>query len=78
MRITHEDCQRLFVAAQELVNISGLAHYTGSGFVACDNVARFEAHWKQKFHHRFGRYMAWVLFSVVAENASQGSICEAN
>ena len=33
----------------------------------------FEEHWKREFHSKFGRYMAWVLFSVGAENLAKAA-----
>ena len=33
----------------------------------------FEEHWKGEFHSKFGRYMAWVLFSVGAENLAKAA-----
>ena len=71
--MTHEKCQKLFEAAQALIEISGLAHYCGSRFVSCDDMDNFENYCQEKFHSTFGRYMAWVLFSVGAENLAKAA-----
>lgn len=52
---------------------SGLAHYSGRGFVARDDRSRFDEYWKTEFHPEYGRYMAWVLFSVGAENLAKAA-----
>ena len=69
----HEACQLLFEAGKALVERSGLALYCAPYFVACGSEARFDEYWKEKFHPTFGRYMAWVLFSVGAENLAKAA-----
>jgi len=63
----------LFEAGSALVRKSGLAHYGGKHFVAGNDRARFEEYWEKEFHPQFGRYMAWVLFSVGAENLAKAA-----
>ena len=71
--MSHANCQNLFEAGRVLVVSSGLAHYFGGNFVANHDMGRFEDHWKKNFHEEFGRYMAWVLFSVGAENLAKAA-----
>ena len=71
--MSHADCQILFEAGKALVEKSGLANYHGPGFVACDDEAAFKKYWKEDFHQEFGRYMAWVLFLVGAENLAKAA-----
>ena len=71
--MSHAGCEILFQAGKALVEKSGLAHYSDPCFVACDNKARFDEHWGAAFHPEFGRYMAWVLFSVGAENLAKAA-----
>ena len=71
--MTHTDCQVLFDASKALLEKSRLAHYNGQHFVASDDKARFDEYWKVEFHPEFGRYMAWVLFSVGAENLAKAA-----
>lgn len=71
--MSHSDCQVLFNAGKALVEKSGLAHYDKQHFVAVANKDRFDSYWKLKFHLEFGRYMAWVLFSVGAENLAKAA-----
>ena len=71
--MTHTDCQALFDAGKALLEKSRLAHYNGQHFVASDDKAHFDKYWKAEFHPEFGRYMAWVLFSVGAENLAKAA-----
>lgn len=71
--MNHQSCDILFEAGRALVEKSGLASYNGSQFVACDNEESFDKHWKEVFHPTFGRYMAWVLFSVGAESLAKAA-----
>ena len=75
--MSHVNCQMLFEADQALIEKSGLANYRGEHFVACGNQAVFNEHWKEEFHPTIGRYMAWVLFSVGAENLAK-AVCVCN
>ena len=71
--MSHADCQILFEAGKALVEKSGLATYCGQDFVACDDESAFNKYWKENFHQEFGRYMAWVLFLVGAENLAKAA-----
>ena len=74
--MSHADCQILFEAGKALAEKNGLANYCGHDFVACDDESAFNNYWKEDFHQEFGRYMAWVLFSVGAENlAKTACVC---
>ena len=75
--MSHSRCQILFEAGKALVEKSGLAHYSGSAFVVCDSKARFDHYWRKTFHPELGRYMAWVLFSVGAQNLAKAAcVCK--
>ena len=71
--MSHSDCQLLFEAGKALVEKSGLARYSGPYFVACEDREGFNEYWKEGFHPTFGRYMAWVLFVVGAENLAKAA-----
>ena len=71
--MTHTDCQVLFDAGKALLEKSGLAHHNGRHFVASVDKARFDEYWQSEFHPDFGRYMAWVLFSVGSENLAKAA-----
>ena len=74
--MNHSDCQTLFEAGKSLVEKSGLACCCGTYIVACDDGESFNQHWRDTFHPKFGRYMAWVLFAVGAENLAKAAcIC---
>ena len=69
----HDQCQLLFDAGRALIEKSGLASYDSTRFVACTNQEAFNDYWKKYFGPEFGRYMAWVLFSVGAENLAKAA-----
>ena len=71
--MSHSECQILFEAGRALVEKSGLAHYRGQHFVPSDDKVGFDTYWKEEFHPEFGRYMAWVLLSVGAENLAKAA-----
>ena len=71
--MSHSECQMLFEAGRTLVEKSGLAYYCGKHFIALNDRDRFEKYWEDEFHPKFGRYMAWVLFSVGAENLAKAA-----
>ena len=71
--MSHTNCQILFDAGKALLVKSGLAHHNGQHFVACNDKLRFDKYWEATFHREFGRYMAWVLFSVGAENLAKAA-----
>ena len=53
---------------------SGLVSYSGNYFVANDKEREVENYWARKFDADFGRYMAWVWFSVGAENLVKSAL----
>ncbi len=68
--------QDLFDASKALLEKSGLVSWDGQAFVPTaqgSNDCDFERYWSRQFHERFGRYMAWVLFSVGAENLAKAA-----
>lgn len=69
----HADCDNLFEAAKALIQKSRLAGFDGEYFVAATDIEEFKRYWKREFHPDFGRYMAWVLFSVGAENLAKAA-----
>ena len=71
--MSHEDCQLLFEAGTTLVEKSGLVRYCDHHFIACDSETAFDEYWEISLHQDFGRYMAWVLFSVGAENLAKAA-----
>ena len=73
MTKNHENCGNLFEAGKALVEKSRLAHFSGLNFAACENKAALEEYWCSEFHPEFGRYMAWVLLSVGAENLAKAA-----
>ena len=73
----HSDCEKLFQASKALFFRSGLIHYCGESFVASYDEASFDAYWRRTFDPKFGRYMAWVLFCVGAENLAKAAcVCD--
>ena len=76
-KVNHCDCQLLFDAGKVLVEKSGLARYDSTKFVACINREAFNDKWKDEFDPQFGRYIAWILFSVGAENLAKAAcVCK--
>ena len=76
--MNHAKCDTLFEASKALLTKSGLARWDDQAFTFVpmhpgDDDFEFERHWKKEFHSRFGRYMAWVLFSVGAENLAKAA-----
>ena len=71
--MNHSKCRTLFEAGAALLRKSGLVHWSGQtlAFVPTypgTDDSEFEKYLKAEFHPKLGRYMAWVLFSVGAEN----------
>lgn len=69
----HSDCKPLFEAGKALLVKSGLVCWDDKAFTFApkyqsNDETAFEDWWKKMFHPEFGRYIAWVLFSVGAEN----------
>ena len=76
--MSHFECDTLFEASKALLKKSGLARWGDQAFVFVamypgDDDSEFEKYWKKEFHSKFGRYMAWVLFSVGAENLAKAA-----
>lgn len=71
--MSNSDYQLLFEAGKTLIEKSGLSIYRASRFVACEDKEAFDKYWQDGFDHRFGRYMAWVLFGVGAENLAKAA-----
>ena len=71
--MNHDECRLLFNAGKALIEKSGLAKYDSTKFVACEDGQAFEDYWKSNFDSEFGRYMAWVLFVVGAENLAKAT-----
>ena len=53
---------------------SGLVRYSGDSFVCNNDKEGLEVFWKENFDKDFGRYMAWVWFSVGAENLVKAAL----
>ena len=78
----HSKCRPLFEASKALLRRSGLSRWSDQTVAfaptyQCDDDREFEEFLKAKFHPDFGRYMAWVLFAVGAENLVKAA-CECN
>ena len=74
----HSKCEPLFEAGKVLLGESGLVRWNSETSVfearyPGNNDCNFEQFWKSKFHQEFGRYIAWVLFSVGAENLAKAA-----
>ena len=74
VNMTHYECQNLFGAGRTLLEKSGLVRCSGDSFVCAGDEDRFEQYWKDNFDLTFGRYMAWVCFSVGAENLVKAAL----
>ena len=72
--MTHYECQNLFGAGKSLLQKSGLVRYYRHSFVAKNHEHDFEEYCKHKYDPKFGRYMAWVWFSVGAENLVKAAL----
>ena len=72
--MSHYECGNLFRASESLLIKSGLVRYCGESFCCIESEDKFEQYWKEKFHPEFGRYMAWVWFSIGAENLAKASL----
>ena len=72
--MTHDECRNLFGASKSLLAKSGLVRCCGDSFVCNNDEDEFEEYWKENFDPKFGRYMAWVWFSVGAENLVKASL----
>ena len=74
VNMTHYECRNLFGAGRTLLEKSGLVRCSGHSFVCAGDEDRFEQYWKDNFDPKFGRYMAWVFFSVGAENLVKAAL----
>ena len=80
--MSHTECEDLLEASKALLEKSGLARWDAQAFIFVpvhpgDDDSQFERHWKKDIHPRFGRYMAWVLFSVGGENLAKAAcVCK--
>ena len=70
----HYECLNLFGAGKSLLQKSGLVRYCGHSFEANKHEDNFEEYWQHNFDAEFGRYMAWVWFSVGAENLVKAAL----
>ena len=74
----HSSCRNLLEASKALLRKSGLSRWSGQtgAFTPrypSSNDCEFEKFCKSEFHPKFGRYIAWVLFSVGAENLAKAA-----
>ena len=72
-QMLHSDCKPLFEASKVLLEKSGLVCWDDQTFTFApkyqsNDDCEFENWWKVAFPLEFGRYIAWVLFSVGSEN----------
>ncbi len=70
----HNECGNLFRAGRTLLERSRLVRYGEHAFVGETDEDWVEAYWKNNFDSDFGRYMAWVWFSVGAENLAKAAL----
>ena len=71
--MNHHECGKLFLAAKALMEKSRLVLYQGGSFHACTDESAFEKYVSEKLDPQYGRYMAWLLFSVGAENLAKAA-----
>ena len=64
----HSECGKLFLAGRALMEKSCLVLYQADSFHACTDESAFEQYVSEEIDPQFGRYIAWLLFSVGAEN----------
>ena len=69
----HRECGKLFLAARTLMEKSCLVLYQENGFHACSDQSAFEQYVNEELDPQFGRYIAWLLFSVGAENLAKAA-----
>ena len=74
MNVNHYECGSLFGASSSLLEGSGLVRCCGDSFVYNGDEAALESWWAEKFDTKFGRYMAWVWFSIGAENLVKAAL----
>ena len=70
----HYECGNLFGASRRLLEGSGLVRYDYGSFESNSDEEKLEKCWREGFDEEFGRYMAWVWFSVGAENLAKAAL----
>lgn len=72
--MSHYECEKLFEASRHLLEGSELVRYCAGSFSSDGDEEGLETRWKERFDPDFGRYMAWVWFSVGAENLVKAAL----
>ena len=72
--MSHYECGNIFRASKALLVGSGLVRYSHDTFVCNSDEEDLERRWGEDFDQDFGRYMAWVWFSVGAENLAKAAL----
>ena len=72
--MSHYECGNLFRASKALLEGSGLVRDRNDTFVCNSDEEDLERRWREDFDQDFGRYMAWVWFSVGAENPVKAAL----
>ncbi len=72
--MSHEECHKIYQAGKTLLVKSKLVHFDGHSFVDEKDEDQCELYWSRHFDEDFGRYMAWVWFSVGAENLAKAAL----
>ena len=72
--MNHYECGNLFRASKRLLEGSGLVRYSMDTFHCNSDQEGLERRWREDFDQDFGRYMAWVWFSVGAENLVKAAL----
>ena len=70
----HDECRPIFESSKILLVKSGLVGFSRNCFVAKEPEKEFEKYWARDFDPEYGRYMAWVWFSVGAENLLKAAL----
>ena len=74
----HSKCPSLLEASKALLTKSGLSRWSGQTFAFAptyqgNDDSAFENYCNAEFHPKFGRYTAWVLFSIGEENLAKAA-----
>ena len=72
--MNHYECGDLFGASKRLLEGSGLVRYCNDTFMSNSDEEGLERCWRKNFEQDFDRYMAWVWFSVGAENLVKAAL----
>lgn len=72
--MSHYECGKLYEASKRLLEGSRLVRYCAGSFLINGDEEGLEACWRENFDPDFGRYMAWVWFSVDAENLVKAAL----